>query len=249
MDFNFSAHSRDTTVVVAQAGDLGGLSSALHRGNFMESQPTGVKKVEDLGAVKEMQLPASWRRFDNNLPQQTSVVFQRPNNDSTKIGFIERDRPVPANSAAAFKSIVDASLAAPRVLYSDDQPNTAQNSEMFKALASALGLTTVGDNQLTSPAADPGSRQPAFHLSRARVVDVNGKKAIAIDGWYGKMDDQANVKMTTDGPDKRYYSGLFIDASGQGTKVDELYMTAEHQASFVANKDVFSAATKSIKWR
>jgi len=249
MDIDFSTHSGDTRVAAAQNGDVSGLSSALHRGNFMEANPTAVKKVNGLGAIEEMQMPASWKQFDNSMPQQRSVVFQRPDNDSTNIGFIERDRPVSASSSAAFKSIVDPGLSTPRVLYSDNQPATAQNTEMFKSIAGALGLTTVGDNQLTSPATDPDSRQPAFHLSRARVVDVNGKKAIAIDGWYTKMDDHANVKMTAAGPDKRYYSGLFFDANGQGTKVDEIYMTAENQASAVANKDVFSSATKSIKWR
>jgi hypothetical protein len=138
-------------------------------------------------------------------------------------------------------------------VYADDLGATPQSVELFKSLADALGSRLVGDNQLSIRSTGPDARRPAFHIDRARVVTINGKNALAVDGWFTQLDDHAEIKMGPDGPVKRYYSGVFFDAEGKGnqpgSKIDELYLMADNQASFVKNKDTFSSATKSIKWR
>jgi len=229
-----------------------GTASGFHQGNFMEHNKPGLQKAKNLDAIEQMELPASWARFDQVGSRSSSVVFRPADNPSTEIGFLERNRPVDDKSAALFENLVGSILPTPRVLYSDKDGANAQNEQLFKTLASALGSSLVGDNQLSCPQTGPACRKPAFHLDSARVETINGKNVIAVDGWFTQMDEKAQPKMDHDGPAKRYYSGIFFDAAGSGGsggKVDEMYLTADDKASFMSNKAVYRSATQSIKWR
>jgi hypothetical protein len=215
----------------------------------MEYSKPGLEKAKNLDAIAEMEFPSSWARFDQAGSRSRSVVFRPADNPSTEIGFLERNRPVDEQSAALFQNLVGSGLPTPRSLYSDKAGSNAQDEQMFKTLASALGSSLVGDNQLSCPQTGPACRTPAFHLDSARVETINGKNVIAVDGYFAQLDEQAQPKMDHDGPAKRYYSGIFFDAGGNGSKVDEMYLTADDQASFQSNKAVYRSATQSIKWR
>jgi hypothetical protein len=236
---------------LATAINAGGEStvSVFHQGNFMQHDKRGVQKANNLDAIDQMELPASWARFDQASVRSRSVVFSPVDNPSTEIGFLERHRPVDDKSSAAFENIVGSILPTPRVLYADTFGANPQNEQLFKTLASALGSTLVGDNQLTCPQTGPTCRKPAFHLENARVETINGKNVIAVDGWFSQMDDKAQIKMDADGPAKRYYSGIFFAAGADASKVDEMYLTADDKASYLSNKAVYRSATQSIKWR
>ena len=240
----------DSKKVAVIAGDAACSDSVLHLGNFMGSKKTGLQKINNLDAISELELPASWGCFEQNSAMGHSVVFLRSKNEATQISFFERERPVDQKSADAFANVVSSTLPTPRVLYSDNHQADAQSGALFKTLASALGSSLVGDNQLTSsPSSKTGARQPAFHLESARVETLNGKNVIAVNGWFTQLDDRAQIKMAGDGPAKRYYSGIFFEAGGNGTKVDEMYLVADDKPSFLSSNATFLAATKSIKWR
>ncbi len=119
----------------------------------------------------------------------------------------------------------------------------------MKSLASALGANLVGDNQLTSQKGGENARQPAFHLDSAMVETINGKNVITVDGWFTQMDANADIKTGSNGPLKRFYTGIFYDADGKGTKIDQMYLVADDKDAFVSTKGVFRSSTKSIKWR
>jgi hypothetical protein len=239
----------DSKSMAVLGGDTARTDSIFHQGNFMESNKTGTQKIKNLDAINEMKLPGTWGRFERTSAMGHSVVFRRSKHEETQISFCRRDRAVDEKSAEAFKNLVSSNLPTPRVLYSHNLGANVQNLEMFRTLASALGSSLVGDNQLAMPANACDSRQPAFHLDSARVETLNGKNVVAIDGWFTQMDERAQIKMAADGPVKRYYSGIFFNADGKGTEVDEIYLIADDKPSFVSSKATFLAATKSIKWQ
>ena len=162
---------------------------------------------------------------------------------SSVIGLIEE------KSAAAFEQQVASSLPTPRTLYSEKLGTSDTNRDQFKGLASALGANLIGDNQLTVPNTGADSRTPAFHLESARVEMINGKNVIAIDGWFNRSGDNTQPKTTVDEHSRRFYTGIFFDADGKSTKVDELYLIADDQASFDSNRTIFNNALSKIKWR
>ncbi|MDR3612990.1 MAG: hypothetical protein P4L53_05435 [Candidatus Obscuribacterales bacterium] len=223
--------------------------SPLHRGNFMEPDKPGLQKVQNFDAISSVELPTSWRCSKQNSEIGNSLSFRSATNPKAQINFAERSQPVPEQAANAFKQIIDPDAPTPRIVYSANLDSNGEGAATIKSLASALGSNLVGDNQLTSPQGGENARQPAFHLDSALVETINGKNVIAVDGWFTQMDEKANIKMGLHGPLKRYYTGIFYDADGKGTKIDQMYLVADDKDAFVSTKGVFRSSTKSIEWR
>jgi hypothetical protein len=223
--------------------------SAFHLGNFMEFGKPGVQKANNLDAISQLELPSSWARFDQKGLRSNSTTFRPGNHASTEIGLIERNRPIAEKSAATFNKLVNGELSTPHNLYSDKAGSSPADVETFKALSDALGSTTVGDNQLSCPQTSADCRRPAFHMDSARVETINGRNVIAVDGWFTQLSDSAQVITGADGPAKRYYSGIFFEAGARGSKVDELYVTADDKRSYLNNKAAYQSVLQSIKWR
>jgi hypothetical protein len=228
-----------------------GSDSALHRGNFMEpgKHKPDLQKVQNLDAIVSVELPASWRCSKQNSEVGNSLTFRSATNPTAKINFAERNQAVSENAANAFKQIIDADAPTPRIIYSANFDSNGDGIATIKSLASALGSNLVGDNQLTSPQGGENARQPAFHLDSAMVETINGKNVITVDGWFTQMGAKAEIKTDSNGPLKRYYTGIFYDADGKGTKIDQMYLVADDKDSFVSTKGVFRSSTKSIEWR
>jgi hypothetical protein len=225
------------------------LESALHRGNFLDPGKGRIQPVKDLSGINSIQIPPDWLKVEKNSPLGDSTIFRHSLNDNTQISFYSDRSPTDPKSASVFKSLVDSAGPTPKLLYGkSSHASNEANIHIIKQLSDALGSTLVGDNQLTAG----NERTPAFHLDSARVETINGKNVIAVDGWFSRLDDKADVIMDSNGPAKRRYTGIFFDsaaAHSKETKIKELYLLADDNISFVGNKATFKTALKSIEWK
>ncbi|MDR3616372.1 MAG: hypothetical protein P4L53_22620 [Candidatus Obscuribacterales bacterium] len=238
----------DLNFVITLDGNKIG-ESALHRGNFLDSDKPATQTARNLDSIASIQLPAKWIKFEQNTQLCDATMFRHSTIESTQISLYGSRKPLDEQSSNAFKQVLNAALPSPRIIYSEKmQTNTEENIEAVKELSGAFGRTRVGDNQLSSSP----SRRPAFHLDTATVETVNGKKVIAVDGWFTQLDDYAEIKMGGNGPLKRRYSGIFFEANTDPDarpKIKELYLLADDDIAFTSNKAAFRTALKSIEWK
>jgi hypothetical protein len=226
-------------------------------------EKTGAGKVmkkrdlPDLGAIHEMTVPPSWGGFQGRASSGSMYTFKPLSTRALQlasaevmIGSYQHPENKDKKDAEVFHQLLSAPVTAPKLLYSDTRPDTDKaTQDLFKVLSSALGTNTIGDNQIVSPAKNADSRRPSFHVDSARLENVNGKTVLAVDGWFTQQDQAGRIKLAADNtPEKRRYSGIFIDADGSGAKVQELFFSADDKDSYLSNKSVFRSAIKSIKW-
>ena len=208
--------------------------------------------VEDLGSIKSFTLPSDWARSERFTWSGHSITFSNADYEGTRISYLAHENTISSKSQEAFEQVLNSPQNLPKPLYSETSKSaiSAEQRKLFNELAPVLGLSNVGDNQLTSQTDDAFKRKAAFHLDSARVEEINGKRILAIDGWFSQTDEQGREKMEADAPSKRYYTGFFTPAQDKsGAKsVDELYLQSDSKMAFMANKACFRSAVKSIGW-
>jgi hypothetical protein len=221
---------------------------------------SAVKKhnLPDLGAIDQIAVPPSWAGFQGRSTSGSMYTFKpvskrvlQPASPEVMIGSYQHPEIKDKKLADVFHQLLSAPVTAPRLLYSDTRPERDKSTQdLFKGLSSVLGTNTIGDNQIISPAKNADSRRPSFHIDSARLENINGKTVLAVDGWFTEQDQAGRTKLAADNtPEKRRYSGMFIDEDGSGAKVQELFFSADDKDSYLSNKSVFRSAIKSIKWK
>jgi len=221
--------------------------SNIHRGDYTMPVNTSTTTVSDLHFIKGFLIQSSWSRSDSLTFNGQATSFRRPDDDGTRITFISHDLSRTPKAVDNFEQFLQGSSHLPKSLFSESahQQNKA-HTELLDALASILGTTNVGDNQLTSAAQLKDSASPSFHVDTARVEQINGKKVLTIDGWFTQIDEQGHQKRDQEGPLKRHYTGIFT--TGENGLVNEVYLQADSKMSFTASKAPFRAVVRSIEW-
>jgi len=219
----------------------------LHQGTFMEQGGEQTTRVDNLGAISAINLPASWHKFEQNTSSGRATTFAPKGNDAPQITNLEHTRPVDPNTTQIYKDLL--AQKAPETLYAEGFNVDAKAAKLLKSISPILGESLVGDNQISNPVSDPGDQQPAFHLQSAKLQQVAGKNVLAVSGWFTQNDALGHPKMGPDGPLKRFYQGVFSPPDKKTGSVDELYVLADSDAAFAKGQSVFKSSLSTIKWK
>ncbi len=219
----------------------------LHLSNFMNQGSEKTERVDNLGSIGSINLPASWSKYEQNTPSGHATTFAPSGDNAPQITMLEHTRKIDANTTQLYNQLLG--QKAPEIIYADGFVVDANSTKLLKSISSILGSSLVGDNQIANPAAGPSDHQPAFHLQSAKLQLVNGKNVLAISGWFNQNDALGHPRMGTDGPLKRYYQGVFSAPDQKTGKVDELYVLADSDAAFARGQSVFKQSIGTIKWK
>jgi hypothetical protein len=178
---------------------------------------------------KSISLPASWNRSENNMGGQTMTTFSSPTKEAT-LSLFDRGLSVQEQSATYYKQLLadNASISAPKVL----MPQQIRN------LADVMGISNAGDNQFTNSHSYPDPKSPAFHLSSAQLIPLNGHVAVEVQGNYVDQSGQAG----------KQFRGIFVSAGSNGDKIREFFLQADNVATFAKHEKEYREVLKTIKW-
>jgi hypothetical protein len=178
---------------------------------------------------KSISLPAGWSRSENNMGGRTITAFSSPTHDAT-LSLFDRGLSVREQPATYYKQLLadNASISAPRVLL----------PQQIRNLAEVMGISNAGDNQFTNNYSYPNPKSPAFHLSSAQLIPLNGRVALEVQGNYVDQSGKAGTQ----------YRGIFVSAGSDGSKIKEFFLQSNNVATFAKHEKDYREVLKTIKW-
>jgi len=198
-------------------------------------QTDRTQHISDLSAVSDIDIPSSWKRSDQSFRTGYATTFVDPSSDSLQITMLQHSKNLDKTAQEAFANLLSTKV--------DGASLDAKNAPLLNSIASILGSSQIGDNQIVNPGQDPNIRPPAFHLETAKVENVNGKNVLEITGWYPQRSTQGNENQ------RKYYDGVFAVDASHPNAVSELYFQANNDTAYKKGVEVFKAALSSIKWK
>jgi hypothetical protein len=179
---------------------------------------------------KSISLPSGWNRSENSMGgRRTMTNFSSPTDDA-KLSLYDRGFNVRGQSATYFNQLLadNRSISGPKVL----MPQQIRN------LSEIMGVSNAGDNQFTNSYSFPNPKSPAFHLSSAQLIPLNGRVALEVQGNYVNQSGKAGMQ----------YRGIFAPSGADGSSIKEFFLQAQTSESFAKNQQEYRAALKTIKW-
>jgi hypothetical protein len=182
------------------------------------------------GAIAELSVPATWKHQENPYAGRGTVTRLQPNDSNVPaVAVIETGAKLLDNPNKAFRQLIadNQNLSVPK-------PLTARE---VAALADVMGMSSIGDNQYTNRHRAPDPQAPAFNLSTAFLVPLNGKTVLEVKGNF--VDDSGKAV--------NHYRGVFMPSGSD--HVTELMMESRDQQKLEAGSNNFRRVTDSIRWR
>ena len=178
---------------------------------------------------KSISLPAGWSRTENNMGGRTMTTFTSPADNAT-LSLFDRGLSVQAQSATYYKQLLtdNAAITAPRVLL----------PQQIRDLADVMGVANAGDNQFTNSYTYPNPKSPAFHLSSAQLIPLNGNITLEVQGNYVDQSGKAG----------KQFRGIFVSAGANADKIREFFLQADNVATFAKHEKEYREALKTIQW-
>jgi hypothetical protein len=179
---------------------------------------------------KSISLPSHWNRSENPMGGRRMMTnFSSPTDDA-KLSLYDRGINVREQSAAYFNQLLadNKSISAPKVLL----------PQQIRNLTDVMGVSNAGDNQFTNGYAYPNPKSPAFHLSSAQLIPLNGRVALEVQGNY----------VTQSGKPGMQYQGIFVPSGANGASIKEFFLQTQTAESFAKHQKEYRTALKSIKW-
>lgn len=188
----------------------------------------------DRGPIVDIDVPQGWRRREasfGSLGLSSSETFSPPGDNSTTLGIYHSGMRAGAEAARAFLSILKNKPA--------DDGTQELTPDEIKSLSEIMGRYQAGDNQYTNSGR---YRAPAFELTKAYTMQVNGRTVLAVEGNFkGTGDDAGTASM-------RQYKGIFADSDGTGTRIEQVFMSTA-PGKMREHARAFNETLSSIKWK
>lgn len=179
------------------------------------------------GPLKSLEVPASWRREDS-YARGPRIRFTPVDGADLSFVVLSENRCMSAASMKAYAELLEGKTA--------EQLNVKLSARQIRSIREILGSTTVGDNQYSNqnPVSDP--RGPAFNLSSAQFIELNGKLVLEVKGCFvGKMGKPLN-----------FTRAIFVLCSDG--RVLKLFLQTPSQDHFIIGSRVFSEISASLSW-
>ena len=179
---------------------------------------------------KSITLPSGWSREEKVLGgHRTMTTFSSPTDDA-QLSLYDRGLKVRDQSAKYFTQLLSdsASITGPKVLL----------PQQIRDLADVMGMANAGDNQFTNSYTYPDPKSPAFHLSSAQMVPLNGHVVLEVQGNYFDQSGKPGMQ----------YRGIFVSTGSDGATVKEFFLQAKSSESFAKHQKEYREALNSIKW-
>ncbi|MBA4026662.1 MAG: hypothetical protein C0473_00320 [Cyanobacteria bacterium DS3.002] len=180
--------------------------------------------------VVEITPPAGWLKSKPHPSQADNSSlesFSPPGNPDVTLNRYYRGHELNDQSAAAFRNILEKKPAT-------NQEQLLSPSEI-KALSQVFGQSSVGDNQYSNSTKSGTSASPAFELDVAYTKQIKGKPGVVVEGRF----------VDADGTPQKEFIGAFIDSTGTGKVVQEVYL--EGSSSDRANANGFLTSRSQFK--
>lgn len=190
----------------------------------------------DRGPIADIDLPAGWRQRQasfGSVGLSSNETFSPDGDNSTTIGIYSNGRRAGAESAKAFLDILKNKPAA-------DGPQKLTDDEI-RSLSEIMGRYQAGDNQYTNSGQ---YRAPAFEITNAYTMQVNGKTVLSVEGNFkGTSKQNGDTTAAT-----RQYKGIFADSDGTGTRIEQVFLSTEPGRLHQHVRE-FNETLDSIKWK
>lgn len=183
------------------------------------------------GPVASLDIPSNFTRQEGYSDPAGSTVTFRPRGSRSAITSLERNETLSDKAAGDFRQLLNENVGNPN-------PKTL-TPDQIKSLSEVLGRSLLGDNQYTNKVNYPSNAAPLFHINDAKILQVQGKPVLAIEG----------SSMDSSGRPTELYRGILMPGGKDGKHINELFFSAPDQKEFAAHKSSFSKAMKTIKWR
>lgn len=197
-----------------------------------KNQMSAAAKKQDIENFigKKISLPDSWSRSERHLGGHAALTsFSSPNDDAT-FSLYDRGNKLDDRSASYFKKLLDDNK-------SIDKPVVLMPTQI-RELANVMGTSNAGDNQYTNTHRAPDPKAPAFHLSGAKLISLNGHTVLEVDGNY----------LDADGKPTNQYKGIFVNANQDASTVKEFFLQTQTVGTMAKHAKDYRETLNSIEW-
>jgi hypothetical protein len=207
-------------------GDVGNGMEGLHDEYLadLESRQTSALQLRNEGRIASMSVPENWQLEKSTVTWETkskTTAFNPASAGDTRLACFDSGANLTAQTAESFKSLLN-------------QPNKTIYAETVDATGSKQ---IRGDrsqlnslNELLGPLNDP----TVFHMAKAATANVNGQRALVIDGQFVAGGKQ--------------YHGVMFPADNTYTRAQEVFYSAS-QANFAKYSETAMKAINSIRFK
>jgi hypothetical protein len=199
---------------------------------MVTNQPAPAE-IHNFGSVRKIVAPPGWQKSmdsDSSIGTRTGQSFHPPDDVDVNINVFYRGMPVDDDSTAFFLKLLNTPL----------QHGQSRNltDDEIRSLATVMGFSTVGDNQYTNSSAKGSRDYPAFHLSGAAIVSINGRVVMKC---RGNFQNEKAVPGTD-------YEGFFFPAKGTPSQIEELFYQAPTRGKFLRYAGEWEKSLKTLEW-
>lgn len=206
---DISATRRNENPALVQFVQDNVFTRALDGGAPARNAQNATTELTNQGSIRHMTIPSGWNESSNeqgSIGMRSMRTFSKAGEPDAQISVFYRGLPVSDQTANAFHDLLQRKTAGQR--------HEVLTMSEIRGLSEAMGTSTVGDNQWTNPA-KPGDRTaPAFKMSNAYTMQVDGKTVMAVEGSFV---DQSGKSIND-------FQGIFIDSDGTGKRIQEVFV-------------------------
>ncbi|MBP9090156.1 hypothetical protein KBI23_03945 [bacterium] len=180
--------------------------------------------------LAEIAPPAGWIKSKTPFSQagnSSLESFSPPGNPDLTINHYYRGHELNDQAAESFRNILEKKPAT-------NQEQLLSPTEI-KALSQVFGQASVGDNQYSNSTKSGTSAAPTFELDVAYTKQIRGMPGVVVEGRF----------VDANGTPQREFIGAFIDSTGTGKVVQEVYL--EGSSSDRANANGFLTNRSQFK--
>lgn len=190
----------------------------------LESQQAGGLQLQNEGRIASMRVPENWQLESSTATFESTsktTAFNPSSAPDARLACFDSGINLTNETAQAFKSLLN-------------QPNKT----IYTEITDASGTKKISGNkqqldalnELLGPLNDP----TVFHMEKAVTANVNGQRALVIDGQFLAGGKQ--------------YHGVIFPTDNSYSKAQEVFYSAS-QANFGRYSDMAMKAINSIRFR
>jgi hypothetical protein len=203
--------------------------------------PSKPLTVQNLGAFKAITFPAGWHAVPNpnNRPFHSLSTFTA-SDPTLRVDVLWSNLPANAEDVPVFNDLLASNKTdAAKVVFTEGDTITEDLHRVFHHLMPLIGHNHVGNNQLAQETQSEQLHPPIFHVTKATVSELKGKKVLIMDGIY----------QSEDGTALDYARSLFVSfADDFGVEIHHIAFECKDQTKFNGALPTFDQVLSSVVW-
>lgn len=203
------------------------------RSTTMVTNQPAPAEIQDFGSVRKIVAPPGWKKIvdtETSIGTRAGELFHPPEDVEVNINVFYRGMPIDEQTAQTFARLLGNKME------SGQSRNLTEDE--IRSLAVVMGFSTIGDNQYTNSSAKGSRDYPAFNLTAASVVELNGRTVLKC---RGNFQNEKGVPGTD-------YEGYFFPSKGSPSQIEELFFQAPTRGKFMRFAGEWEKCLKSLEW-